>query len=71
MIDDSILTAKAKAEILKTPQLKSLRISVEKRNGVVSLSGFVDKAAARLQAEEVISKIEDVKTVIHSLEVKF
>lgn len=70
VIDDSIITAKAKAEILKAPQLKSLQISVETRNGEVLLSGFVDNATARLQAEEIVAKIEGVKTVINNLEVK-
>ncbi len=70
VIDDSIITAKVKAEILKAPQLKSLQISVETRNGEVLLSGFVDTASARLQAEEIVARIEGVKTVINSLEVK-
>ncbi len=68
VIDDSIITAKA--EILKAPELKSLQISVETRNGEVLLSGLVDNAAAKMQAEALVAKIEGVKTVINSLEVK-
>ena len=70
VIDDSIITAKAKAEILGTKQLKSLQISVETRQGDVILSGFVDNEAAKMKAEEVVSKIEGVKSVINGLEVK-
>ena len=70
VIDDSIITAKAKAEILGTKQLKSLQISVETRQGEVILSGFVDNEAAKVKAEEVVSKIEGVKSVINGLEVK-
>ncbi len=70
IIDDSIITAKAKAEILGTPELKSLQISVETRDGEVILSGFVDNAAAKMKAEEVVSKVEGVKTVKNSLELR-
>jgi len=70
IIDDSIITAKAKAEILGTPELKSLQISVETRDGEVILSGFVDNAAAKIKAEEVVSKVEGVKTVKNSLELR-
>lgn len=70
VIDDSIITAKAKAEILGTPELKSLQISVETRDGEVILSGFVDNAAAKMKAEEVVSKIEGVKVVKNSLELR-
>ena len=70
VIDDSIITTKAKAEILGTKNLKSLQISVETRQGEVILSGFVDTEAAKMKAEEVVSKIEGVKSVTNGLEVK-
>lgn len=67
---DSLITTKAKAEILGTEGLKSLQISVETRKGEVILSGFVDNEAAKMKAEEVVSKIDGVKSVKNSLEVK-
>lgn len=67
---DSLITTKAKAEILATENLKSLQISVETHKGEVILSGFVDNEAAKTKAEEVVSKIEGVKSVKNSLEVK-
>ncbi len=70
VIDDSVITTKAKAEILRTKELKSLQISVETRQGEVLLSGFVDNEAARMKAEEVVSKIEGVKSVKNGLEVR-
>lgn len=70
VIDDSIITAKAKAEILGTKELKSLQISVETRQGNVILSGFVDNEAVKMKAEEVVSKIEGVKSITNGLEVK-
>ena len=67
---DSLITTKAKAEILGTAGLKSLQISVETLKGEVILSGFVDTAIAKAKAEEVVSKIEGVKSVKNSLEVR-
>lgn len=70
VIDDGVITAKAKAEILRTKELKSLQISVETRQGEVLLSGFVDNEAAKMKAEEVVSKIEGVKSVTNGLEIR-
>ena len=69
-ISDSVITTKAKAEILATKDLKSLQISVETHKGDVILSGFVDNEAAKAKAEEVVSKIEGVKSVKNSLVVR-
>lgn len=70
VVDDSVITTKAKAEILATKGLKSLDISVETHKGEVILSGFVDNQAAKTKAEQVVAKIEGVKSVKNSLEVK-
>lgn len=70
VIDDSVITTKAKAEILATKGLKSLQISVETHKGIVILSGFVDNEAAKAKAEEVVSRIEGVRSVSNSLVVK-
>lgn len=70
IVEDSVITAKAKAEILATKDLKSLQISVETRKGEVILSGFVDNEAAKMKAEQVVAKIEGVKSVKNGLVVK-
>lgn len=70
VIDDSIITTKAKAKILATEDLKILQISVETHQGEVILSGFVDNEAAKMKAEEVVSKIEGVKSVKNGLEIR-
>ena len=69
-IKDSVITTKAKAQILATEDLKSLQISVKTHNGVVLLSGFVDNEAAKSKAGEVVSNIQGVKSVKNNLEVK-
>lgn len=70
VVDDSVITAKAKAKILGTKELKSLQISVETRDGEVMLSGFVDNQAAKTRAEQVVSQIAGVKSVRNDLEIK-
>ena len=54
VIDDSVITTKAKAAIFNAPDLKTLQISVQTRKGEVLLSGFVDNEAAKMRAEEVV-----------------
>lgn len=70
LVDDSVITTKAKAELLATKDLRSLQVSVETRKGQVILSGFVDNAAMKAKAEEVVAKIDGVKSVKNSLVVK-
>lgn len=70
VIDDSVITTKAKAKILATKDLKTLQISVETRQGEITLSGAVDNEAAKMKAEQVVSEIEGVESVNNALEVK-
>jgi hypothetical protein len=70
VLDDSVITTKAKAAIFNTPDLKTLQISVETRKGEVLLSGFVDSETAKMKAEEVVRNVGGVKSVQNSLEVK-
>jgi BON domain len=70
VIDDSVITTKAKAAIFNTPDLKTLQISVETRKGEVVLSGFVDNEAAKVKAEEVVRNVGGVTSVTNNLEVK-
>ena len=66
----SISDTTCSAFILATKDLKSLQISVETRQGEVTLSGAVDNEAAKMKAEQVVSEIEGVKSVKNGLEVK-
>lgn len=67
---DSVITSKAKAELLAEKDLKSLQISVKTYKGDVILSGFVDNEISKQKAEVIVSKIEGVKSVKNSLVVK-
>lgn len=70
VIDDTVITAKIKADLLAEKDLKSLQISVETQKGQVILSGFVDNQATKEKAEVIVAKVEGVKSVKNSLVVK-
>ena len=69
-IDDSVITAKVKTRLIEDPVTKAHQISVETFKGTVQLSGFVDSAASRTQAERVAREVEGVKQVKNSLQLR-
>ena len=69
-VDDSVITAKVKAEILDDPMLKVFQINVETFKGEVQLSGFVNSAAASARAVEITRRVKGVTSVKNSMVVK-
>lgn len=69
-LDDTVITAKVKAALVKDLRLKGLDVSVETHKGVVLLSGFVDDSAQAQRAAEVAAGIAGVNAVRNSLVVK-
>ena len=70
VIDDATLTARVKAALIATPRIKGLTIDVDISNNIVTLSGSVDSAAMRADAERVATSIEGVKEVRNRLTVR-
>lgn len=70
VIDDSIITAKIKAAMLRDDQVKALDVSVETRKGVVQLSGWVDSAAQIEKAGHIAAGVTGVVSVDNQLKVK-
>jgi osmotically-inducible protein OsmY len=68
--DDSVITAKVKAEILGDPMLKVFQINVETFKGEVQLSGFVDSANASARAVEITRRVNGVTSVKNNMVVK-
>ena len=68
--DDAAITAKVKSAILAEPGLKSLQISVDTKDGTVTLSGTVDNADLRERAKQLASSTSGVKGVVDQLNVK-
>ncbi|MHB8789728.1 MAG: BON domain-containing protein [Desulfobulbaceae bacterium] len=69
-VDDSVITAKVKAEIFKDESLKSSEINVETFKGVVQLSGFVKQPADIAKATEVARGVKGVTSVKNDMRVK-
>lgn len=69
-IDDSVITARVKAALLKQPQLKSLDVSVETLRGEVLLSGFVHDEGQRRKAMQAASSVKGVASVKDAMVVR-
>lgn len=69
-IDDTLVTTKVKAMLLKEMQLKSADISVQTLNGKVLLSGFVDSDQELKKVAQVASSVAGVVSVKNGLVVK-
>ena len=68
--DDSVITTKVKAAILKEDSLKSTEINVETYKGVVQLSGFVNSEADIKKAVEVARGVKGVTSVKNDMRLK-
>ena len=69
-VDDSVITAKIKAEILSDPLLKVSQINVTTVNGVVKLSGLVDSQQSSDRAIKIAHSVKNVRSVKNGLVVK-
>jgi hyperosmotically inducible protein len=69
-VDDSVLTAKVKAALLKEPELKSMDVSVESLRGEVLLSGFVRDESQRAKAVKVANSVGGVASVKDAMVVR-
>ncbi|MFZ3084390.1 BON domain-containing protein [Rhodoferax ferrireducens] len=69
-VDDTLITAKAKAALLADESIKSLDIGVITRQGDVQLSGFVNNQSQIDRAISVVSSIAGVSHVSNEMSVK-
>lgn len=70
VIEDSVLTAKVKAALLRERGIKSSDVNVESSQGRVLLSGFVDSEDQKRRAVRVASRVDGVKEVRDGLNVR-
>ncbi|MDE2130746.1 MAG: BON domain-containing protein [Betaproteobacteria bacterium] len=70
LVDDSVITAKVKTVLFRDEALKSLKIHVETRKGVVRLSGDVDNASEAARAVREAQAVKGVKLVMSDLRVR-
>lgn len=69
-IDDSVITTKVKAALVRDDQTPGGAIKVETFKGVVQLSGFVDTQLQKSRAAEVAQGVEGVQSVVNNITVK-
>ena len=69
-LDDSTVTAKINAELIRDAGMHGLDISVETHHGDVILSGFVDNQRQLRRAMQIASGIRGVRTIKNGLVVK-
>jgi hyperosmotically inducible protein len=69
-LDDSALTAKIKAELVKDNGIKGLNISVETHKGEVILSGFVETNMQIRRAIDIATSVQGVQSVKNGLLIK-
>ncbi|GGX35467.1 BON domain-containing protein [Pigmentiphaga litoralis] len=67
---DAAITAKVKAKLLETKDIRSVDINVETFRKTVQLSGFVDSSEQIARAVAVTRSVEGVESVKNDLRVK-
>lgn len=68
-ITDSWLTAKSKIALFADERVKGRQITVETKEGVVTLRGTVSSAEERAAAADIVARVENVKGVRNELQV--
>ena len=69
-LSDKEITAKIKAKFIADPELKALSIDVDTLNGVVTLTGIVERESQKERAVNLAKSVEGVKQVIVNIQVK-
>jgi hyperosmotically inducible protein len=69
-IDDATITSKVNAELATDKDLSAIRIDVDTRDGVVTLSGPAPSATARERASELARSVKGVNSVNNQLTIK-
>lgn len=66
-IDDSVITAKVKSELLRDPVTEGFKIDVTTIDGVVYLTGLVNSEKEKQKAGELARQIPGAKQVKNEL----
>ena len=69
-VEDAAITAKVKSALLAEPGLGALRIDVDTKDGVVTLSGAVDSSTLKERATQAAQQVSGVRSVVDKLAVK-
>lgn len=66
-MDDAQIVTKVKTALAADSDLSALKIDVDSKNGVVTLSGSAPDASAKERATEIAKNVKDVKSVDNQL----
>lgn len=69
-VDDTALTTKVKAALIKDPVVKARQVDVTTFKGTVQLSGFVDTAEQKSRAADVARSVQGVRDVTNNISIK-
>jgi osmotically-inducible protein OsmY len=69
-LDDTVITARVKAALVKDPTVSAIDVSVESFKGAVQLSGFVKSAAERARAVQIANDVPGVTQVFNSIQLR-
>ncbi len=67
---DSAITSKIKSKYLLEKNFKSFKVSVETKDGIVVLSGFVDNQTTKSRAGKIAAGVKGVKAVSNGLVIR-
>lgn len=70
MVDDSVITTKLKSALLADAEIKGTDVSVDTKQGQVTLTGTVKSEAQKERIEKIAKGIDGVKDVQDKLTVK-
>jgi hyperosmotically inducible protein len=68
-LDDATITTKVEAMMAGDPDVSAWNVDVDTNEGVVRLSGTVEKPEARAEAEKLARNTEGVRRVINDIKV--
>lgn len=68
-IDDAMITTKIEGKLAANPDVSAFNVDVDTNEGVVRLSGTVEKPEARAEAEKLARDTEGVRRVINDIQV--
>ncbi|WP_256221840.1 BON domain-containing protein [Variovorax sp. OK605] len=69
-VDDAVITARIKADLLAYREVSTMQVHVETFKGRVQLSGFVKSGLQRFVAESIARSTKGVNGVINDIELR-
>jgi len=69
-VDDATITASVNADLARDPDLSAIRINVDTKDGVVTLTGPAPSSSAKDRAAEIARGVKGVASVNNNLEVR-